>query len=196
MPHDPRIDAYIERQAPFAQPILLWLRERIHAALPEVGEGIKWGMPFFLLGDRPFANMAGFKAHAAFGFWNRAENATGQEGEAMGQFGRIERLEDLPDAASFETMIRDAAARNLTKAPAPRKIREQSEAVEIPPALAAALAGDAEATAHFNAMAPSARCDYAEWIAEAKRDATRDKRVAEALGWIREGKKRHWKYER
>lgn len=196
MARDPRIDAYIAARASFAQPILSWLRERVHAALPQVEEGIKWGMPFFLLDGQVFANMAAFKAHAAFGFWNRAENATGQEGEAMGQFGRIERLEDLPDAATFEAMIRDAAAKTLTKPAPPRKTREQNEAVEVPPALATALAGDAEAAAQFAAMAPSARRDYAEWIAEAKRDATRDKRVTEAVGWIREGKKRHWKYKR
>ena len=60
---------------------------------------------------------------------------------------------------------------------------------------AEALARDPEVAAVFDAFSPSARRDYCEWIADAKRDATREKRVVEAIGWIREGKKRHWKYE-
>ena len=109
MARDPRVDAYIESRAPFAQPILNWLRERMHVALPGVDEGIKWSMPAFSHNGRPLANMAAFKAHASFGFWNRAATATGKEGEAMGQFGRIATLADLPDAAAMEAMIREAA---------------------------------------------------------------------------------------
>jgi uncharacterized protein YdeI (YjbR/CyaY-like superfamily) len=196
MPQDARVDAYIERCAPFAQPILAWLRARVHAALPGAGEGVKWGMPFFLVDGRNFANMAGFKGHVSFGFWNRAENETGREGEAMGQFGRIARLEDLPDAAAFEAIVRQAAARGLTKAAAPRRPRAEGEEAELPAALAEALARDDLAAEQFAAMPPGARRDYADWIGEAKREATRDKRVAQAVEWIREGKRRNWKYER
>ena len=195
MPQDPRVDAEITRSAPFAQPILAWLRTHVHAALPGAGEGVKWGMPFFLIDGRNFANMASFKGHVAFGFWNRAENATGREGEAMGQFGRIERLEDLPDAAAFEAIVREAAARGLTKA-APRKVRTDAAEAELPAALVTALARDDCANKRFAAMPAGARREYAEWIGEAKREATRDKRVAEAVAWIREGKRRNWKYER
>ncbi|MCH7863025.1 MAG: DUF1801 domain-containing protein, partial [Proteobacteria bacterium] len=99
MASDPRVDAYIESRAAFARPILQWIRARFHAAVPEVEETIKWSHPFFTLGGRPFANMAAFQAHASFGFWNRQDNETGREGEAMGQFGRIASLDDLPGAA-------------------------------------------------------------------------------------------------
>lgn len=151
-------------------------------------------MPFFLIDGHNFANMAAFKGHAAFGFWNRAENATGQEGEAMGQFGRIERLEDLPDTAAFEAIVREAAARGVMRAPPAHK-PPQAEP-EVPPDLAKALAADDMAATQFAAMPPGARRDYAEWISEAKREATRAKRIAEAVGWIREGKRRNWMYER
>lgn len=46
--HDPRIDAYIAKAAPFAQPILAHLRALVHEACPEVEETIKWSSPFFL----------------------------------------------------------------------------------------------------------------------------------------------------
>ena len=66
---DPRIDAYIARQADFARPILSHLRDLIHTASPEIREAVKWGMPFFTYRGRNLCNMAGFKAHVAFGFW-------------------------------------------------------------------------------------------------------------------------------
>ena len=69
MKHDPRIDAYIQRQAEFAKPILNHLREAVHAACPEAEEAIKWGMPHFMYKAQMLSAMAAFKAHATFGFW-------------------------------------------------------------------------------------------------------------------------------
>jgi uncharacterized protein YdeI (YjbR/CyaY-like superfamily) len=193
MTSDPRVDSYIEGRAEFARPILSWLRERFHAAAPEVEETIKWSHPFFTLGGKPLANMAAFKAHVSFGFWNRQDNETGKEGEAMGQFGRIESLADLPGAAEVEQLIREAVAKLAEAKPARPRAAPKGEA-EVPPELAEALAGDPVASATFTAFPPGCRREYCEWIAEAKRPETKAKRVAEALGWMREGKRRNWKY--
>jgi uncharacterized protein YdeI (YjbR/CyaY-like superfamily) len=192
---DTRVDAYIERQADFSRPILSWLRARIHAACPDVVEDIKWSMPAFLHNGRPLANMAAFKAHATFGFWYRVEMATGKERKAMGQFGRITALQELPDAAAFEALVRDAVALIDSGALPKRTKKEPKPEAIVPEALAEALARDPVAAARFEAFAPGCRREYCEWIGEAKREATRDKRVAEAMAWIREGKKRNWKYE-
>ncbi|MDG2533278.1 YdeI/OmpD-associated family protein [Sphingomonas sp. HITSZ_GF] len=194
MNRDPRVDAYIAGRAPFAQPILSWLRERFHAAVPEAEETIKWSHPFFTLGGKPFANMASFKAHASFGFWNRQDNETGREGEGMGQFGRIESLADLPDAAEVERLIREAAAKLGESKPARPRAAPKGEA-EVPPELAEALAADDAAAATFDGFPPSCRREYCDWIAEAKRPETRAKRVGDAVAWMREGKRRNWKYE-
>lgn len=194
MTRDPRIDSYIESRAEFARPILSWLRERFHVAVPEVEEAIKWSHPFFTLGGKPFANMAAFKAHASFGFWNRQDNETGKEGEAMGQFGRIESLADLPDAAEVERLIREAASLMGESKPARPRASAKGEA-EVPPELAEALAGDTVASATFTGFPPSCRREYCEWIADAKRPETRAKRVADTMSWLREGKRRNWKYE-
>ena len=51
------------------------------------------------------------------------------------------------------------------------------------------------AKAVLDGFSPSAKRDYLEWISEAKQDATRQKRIATAIEWLSEGKKRHWKYE-
>jgi hypothetical protein len=62
--------------------------------------------------------------------------------------------------------------------------------VEVPDALAAALAGDPEAKRGFDGLSYSHRKEYATWIAEAKREETRDRRVAQALELLRAGKPR------
>lgn len=80
---DPRIDAYIERAAPFARSILAQLLSAMHAADPGLTETIKWSMPFFEL-ERPIlANMAAFKQYRAFRFW-RGRNAADQGKPATG----------------------------------------------------------------------------------------------------------------
>lgn len=195
MPRDPRVDDYIASSAAFAQPILLWLRERVHAACPDVEEAVKWSMPGFLYKGKPLANMAAFKAHATFGFWHRQELRTGKEGSAMGQYGRIASLDDLPDAATLERQVKEAMALTDAGTAPKRAAKPPKPALPVPPELAAALAEDAAASAHFDAFPPGARRDYCEWIGEAKRPETRAKRVAEAVGWIGEGKRRNWKYE-
>src|SRR4051812_18537522 len=68
---DPRVDAYIAKAAPFAQPIPKHLRKAVHAACPEVTEDIKWSMPSFIYNGKILCGMAAFKAHATFGFWHR-----------------------------------------------------------------------------------------------------------------------------
>lgn len=196
MSRDPRIDAYIAKAQPFAQPILSHIRERLHAVVPDLAESMKWSMPAFSHGGRPLANMAAFKAHASFGFWNRQELATGQEGEAMGQFGRLTTVADLPPDAELDAIIR--AQLELAHSPTrpKRAPREAKPEAEVPPALVEALARKPEAAAIFyDRFAPSHRREYCEWIAEAKRDATRDSCVAKAVEWITEGKQRNWKYQ-
>lgn len=192
---DPRVDAYIERQADFAQAILTRLRARVHAVCPEVQEAIKWSMPFFTYRGRPLANMAAFKAHAAFGFWDRQALETRQEGDGMGQFGRLASIDDLPVDAVLDAKIREAVALIDSGERPRREARPPKPEAEVPLPLAEALAGDDVATATFNAFPPSCRRDYCEWVSEAKRPETRDQRVAETIALLREGKKRNWKYE-
>lgn len=194
MSRDPRVDAYIVQRAAFAQPILTWLRARVHAACPGVGETIKWGMPFFVHAGRPLANMAGFKAHVSFGFWDRAAMETGREGQAMGQYGRIATLADLPDAATLEAEIARAVAASGA-APA-RPLRAPKPEAAVPDALAQALAADPVATATWAGFPPGCRREYCDWVAAAKRPDTRDRRVAQTIAQLREGKRINWKYEK
>jgi uncharacterized protein YdeI (YjbR/CyaY-like superfamily) len=194
---DPRIDSYIARQADFARPILERLRAAVHAACPAAEETIKWGMPHFTLGSQILAGMAAFKAHATFGFWRGKDvvGETGAERKAMGQFGRLTSLDDLPPRDVLEALIRKAAAL-AAAGPKPRPKREPKPEAAVPPELQAALDANPAAKAQFDSFAPSCRREYVEWVAEAKRAETREKRAAQSAEWLAEGKRRNWKYEK
>ncbi|HEX8262575.1 MAG TPA: YdeI/OmpD-associated family protein [Allosphingosinicella sp.] len=197
MSRDPRIDAYIARQADFARPILDHLRAAVHSACPEAEETLKWGMPHFLYKGQLLAGMAAFKAHATFGFWRAKEvlGETGAEREAMGQFGRLTSVSDLPPDDVLAALVRQAmAVADAGTRPARPKAAPRAE-LETPPDLRAALDANPAARATFDSFPPSGRRDYVQWVVEAKRPETRDKRIAQAVEWMAEGKRRHWKYE-
>jgi len=194
---DPRIDAYIAKAAPFAQPILEHIRERVHAAAPEAQETLKWSMPSFTIDGKILIGMAAFKQHAALNFW-RGQELRGAEAsrDAMGQFGKLTSIGDLPADNELDGLIRQAA--ELAKsAPAPRKVKHQPKAApEMHAEFAKALAANRQAKAILDGFPPSAQREYLEWIAEAKQDKTREKRIADAVQWLSEGKRRMWKYEK
>ena len=196
MSREPRFDVYIAKAPPFAQPILSHIRERVHAAVPEAEEAMKWSAPAFVLNGKILIVMAAFKAHAALNFWRGQEIGDGSaKAGAMGQFGKLKSIDDLPPDAELDALIREAAALTA-KAPAPRKTKhEPKPAPEMHPEFAAALDEAPKAKATLSSFPPSAQRDYFEWISEAKQDATRQKRIATAIEWLGEGKRRHWKYQ-
>jgi len=193
---DPRVDEYIANAAEFAQPILSHLREVIHAACPEVKETIKWSMPNFDY-HGIMCNMAAFKQHCAFGFW-KAELLLADEGdkgkEAMGQFGRITSVKDLPSKKVLTAYVKKAMKLNEAGVKV-AKPKAAPRELAVPDYFIAALEANPAAYEVFNNFSPSARREYCEWLTEAKTEATRDKRMAQAVEWIAEGKKRNWKYE-
>jgi uncharacterized protein YdeI (YjbR/CyaY-like superfamily) len=194
---DPRIDVYIAKAQPFARPILEKARERVHAVVPDAEETIKWSMPAYTVGGKIVLITAAFKAHAALNFWRGQELETNHSSVgAMGQFGKITSIADLPSDAELDRLIREAA--ELAKsAPSPRKTKhEPRPQPQMHPQFAAALDKAPKAKAAFDNFAPSHRREYLEWVAEAKREETRQKRIATTIEWLSEGKKRNWQYER
>ena len=196
MTNDPRIDAYIAKAAPFARPILEKVRERVHAAAPEAEETMKWSSPGFTIDGKILLMMAAFKAHAALNFWRGQEIGDGNpKAGAMGQFGRLASEADLPSDSELDALIQEAAALART-APAPRKVKHEPKApATMHPEFADALKASPKAQEVLDGFPPSAQREYLDWVAEAKQDATRAKRIADAVQWLSEGKRRHWKYE-
>lgn len=192
---DPRIDAYIARQAEFARPILEELRRRVHTACPTADEDIKWGAPAFTYNGKLLGVMAGFKQHAAFNLWHGKKvvgvDTAMQDG--MGQYGRITTLKDLPGKRETAAHIRAAMAL-IDAGETATTARTPKPAPGLPDDLAQALAGNTAARATWDGFTPGKRRDYADWITGAKREDTRARRVAQSVEWLAEGKTRHWKY--
>jgi len=193
---DPRIDAYIAKSADFARPLLAQVREVVHAACPQVEETLKWGMPSFTWRGKILCGMAAFKQHMTLWFWEgRAIVGDDKGGEAMGQFGRITKKSELPGRRELAAYVKQAMARVEAGASLPPKKKPAPKAeLPVPDDLTAALRKNAKARATFERFAPGYRRDYIEWIVEAKRDETRQRRVAQTVEWMAEGKSRNWKY--
>jgi uncharacterized protein YdeI (YjbR/CyaY-like superfamily) len=198
---DPRIDAKISAAPDFAQPILIRLRELAHKGCPEAEETIKWGMSHFTYGGSILFGMGCFKAHVAMGFWlghlivgDKASEA------AMGQFGRLTSVKDLPPDRVVLAFIRkamtliDQGVKNPTRSAG---ARAKPKGPPKPPAfLQAAFRGDARAAAGYRDLTPGKQREYVAWLQEAKTEATREKRLAQALEWMAEGKGLNWRYEK
>ncbi|MGA2539558.1 MAG: YdeI/OmpD-associated family protein [Terracidiphilus sp.] len=203
---NPRIDAYIAKSKPFAQPILKHIRELVHKACPGVLETIKWSRPFFEYKGVILGNMSAFKEHCSFGFWGEEISAVLRDAkvlqpDAMGSLGRITRIEDLPSNKQLLSLLRQAVAfidsgqYTSPIAARHRVVKAPTPAVEAPSEFTKALKANKKASAAFAAFSPSCKREYVEWIADAKRVETRDKRIATAIEWIGEGKQRSWKYQ-
>jgi uncharacterized protein YdeI (YjbR/CyaY-like superfamily) len=192
-----RVDSYIAKSAEFARPILEHLREVVHSACPEVEEAFKWSLPCYMYKGM-LCSMAAFKEHCSFGFWKSSlvlGNDAPKVEPSMGSFGKITRLSDLPGDEVLTGYIHEAMRLNEAgiKAPNRPKPKVPKELV-IPEVLTAALAGNEAARATFEKFSTSHKREYAEWLTEAKTEATRSKRLATAIEWMAEGKPRNWKY--
>jgi hypothetical protein len=120
MKTDSRVDQYIAKAPPFAQPILTELRKRIQKACPGAEETIKWNVPFFLLDGKLLASMAAFKKHLKVGVWT----------DGKGAFVDVTSLAELSSAKDFTQQVQGAAkliaggtaakapAKKVSKAPA------------------------------------------------------------------------------
>jgi uncharacterized protein YdeI (YjbR/CyaY-like superfamily) len=196
-----QIDQYILKAQPFAQPILHHLRALIHHACPEVEEKIKWSMPHFDYKGSPLVHMAAFKQHCAFGFWKAAlmkdksllENA--KQETAMGHLGKISSLKDLPSDKKIIAYIKEAMKLNEAGIKVEKIIKPKAD-IPLPDDFNLLLKKNKKAMLVFQAFSPSCRREYLEWIVDAKAEATRIKRMTQAIEWISEGKKRNWKYEK
>lgn len=195
---DPRVDEYIAEAAPFAQPILRHIRKVVHAGCPDVEEAMKWSFPHFMYNGM-LCSMASFQTH--LGFWKgsllKDSGGGSKSTEAMGQFGRIQSVADLPGERALTSLVRKAAALNDEGVKVPRRVKAAPKpAPKTPPDLLKAFGASRKAQAAFDAFSPSHKREYIEWITEAKSDETRQRRIERAVEWMAEGKSRHWKYVR
>lgn len=196
---DPRVDAYIAAAAPFARPILAAVRAAFHAGCPDVRETMKWGVPAFervgMLGG-----MSAFQAHVGFGFWRAKElddpaGLFGAERKASPMHVKVRDVAELPPRKVLVAYVKAAAALDAAPRPA-RAAAKGKPAPRAPRWFIDAVAAEPAALATWRGFPPSCKREYLEWVTEAKREATRARRLAETVAWLAEGKRRNWRYER
>lgn len=195
-PRDARVDDYIDRAPPFAQPILVEIRSRVHRACAHAEESMRWGMPASLH-EGLLLTMAGFRSHCACSFWKHEllfDSRVGSAG-AMGSLGRLTSIDDLPGKREFTRLVRAAVRLNEEGVKVPRTARSPAEDAPHPD-FARALTDSAGASRHFASLSPSGRREYTQWIAEAKREDTRARRIAKAIAMLELGEGRNDRYRR
>jgi uncharacterized protein YdeI (YjbR/CyaY-like superfamily) len=160
---------------------------------------MKWSFPHFIYKGKNLCSMASFKQHCAFGFWLESEMKTmkeltkDREKISMFTLGKITKVEDLPAKPQLKNCILEAM--ELTDMGVTiKRASPNSTEVEVPDYFSEALHHNSKAKDNFEKASPSFRKEYVMWITEAKTEATRNKRMADAIEWISEGKGRHWKY--
>ena len=198
MPYNKQFDAYIAKSPDWAQPVLTRIREIVHEACPDVEEELKWSSPAFVY-HGIMCGMAAFKEYVTFHFW-KGELVTGTPLGANGmgaaaQFGRMTSVKDLPPKKQLVAYIKTAMKLNEegVKVERPKKKRPT---LSMPDYFLTAIKRNKKALTAYEKFSPSHRREYIEWIIDAKTDVTRDKRVAQAVEWMAEGKSRNWKYQR
>jgi hypothetical protein len=194
---DPRIDAYIEKSADFAKPVMTHLRKLIHKASPKITENIKWSMPAFEYKGL-VCGFAAFKQHCTFGFWKQSlmeKDTFPKSKDAMGSLGRITSKKDLPPDDVIIKLVQQAVELNEKGIKVEKKKPAAKKELVIPDILTAALKTNKAAQKTFDNFPPSCKKEYVEWITEAKTEPTREKRLATTIEWLSEGKRRNWKYE-
>jgi hypothetical protein len=194
---DPRIDAYIEKSADFAKPVMTHLRKLIHKASPKITENIKWSMPAFEYKGL-VCGFAAFKQHCTFGFWKQSlmeKDTFPKSKDAMGSLGRIASKKDLPPDDVIIKLVQQAVELNEKGIKVEKKKPAAKKELLIPDYLTAALKKNKAAQTTFDNFPPSCKKEYVEWITEAKTEPTREKRLATTIEWLSEGKRRNWKYE-
>jgi uncharacterized protein YdeI (YjbR/CyaY-like superfamily) len=187
---DPRIDAYIAESADFAKPILNRIRKLVHAACPDATETIKWNVPFYEHRGILFTTPA-FKKHCALIFW-KGKLFLGKE---RNKFRRLTSPADLPGDKVLTGYIRQAVELNEAGVKIPRPKPGAAGKITVPDYFLTALKSNKKALAAFSNFSPSHKREYIRWIAEAKRDETRDKRIKIAVKRISGAKSLNWEYQ-
>jgi uncharacterized protein YdeI (YjbR/CyaY-like superfamily) len=190
------IKAYIDAAPDYARPICRKLRSIVRKADKRLVEEIKWGAPTY--GHEGLVcSIVAFKKHVAM-WWHKGSLLDdpqgllqpGKKAQTM-KVLHFERAADI-DEAAITRFVRASVELNVRGVKAPKTARP----VEVPPALEAALRKKAKARKTFEALAPSHRREYAEWIAEAKRPETVTRRVAKTIEMLEAGKTKNDAYRR
>lgn len=195
--YNKKVDEYIFKMADFAKPILTHLRQIIFETCPDVEEDIKWGIPHYSYKGDHLVMMAGFKQHCSFSLFkaelmkDKMIRESVKAGKKFGYLDKVKDMSGLPDKKVLVAYIKEVMELNANGILKPKVVKEKVEVV-APKEFIELLQKDQLAFSIYESKSPSFRKNYIVWIADAKTDETRQKRITQSLEWIREGKDRFW----
>jgi uncharacterized protein YdeI (YjbR/CyaY-like superfamily) len=122
--------------------------------------------------------------------------ANAESESAMGHFGKITSLKNLPSDNKIIGYIKEAIKLNDEgiKLPVKKTPAVSNKKVKVPEYFLNQLKKKKKAFTTFNNFSPSHKREYIEWITESKSDETKNRRMEKAIEWLSEGKPRNWKY--
>lgn len=193
------VDGYIKKHQQWAEE-LSELRNIIRSS--ELEETIKWGSPVYTLAGKNVVGLGAFKSYVGLWFFQGAllkdarhklMNAQENKTKALRQW-RFQSLEEIrSEAETIKAYLREAIANQKEG----KSIKpERNKVLIIPDELAARLSEDGELKACFEALSKGKQREYAEYISEAKRAETRQKRLEKITPMILAGIGLHDKYRK
>jgi uncharacterized protein YdeI (YjbR/CyaY-like superfamily) len=180
------VDDYINNAAEFAQPICTRLRRIILKADPRIAEAWKWGPNYQKNGM--VCGFGAFKEHVSLTFFkgslmNDPESILSEgTNNVHNRSVKFKNVKDL-NAKVLTDYIREAVKLNDSG------VKIEKKEIEIPSDFLKLLNKNKDAKAIFDKLAYTHRKEYINWIIEAKKEETRNRRVKQAIEMIKSNKK-------
>lgn len=166
----------------------------------ELKETMKWERPVYTIAGKNVVGLGGFKQHFGIWFFSGAllndpngalHNAQEGKTKAMRQL-RFESFEDIDDR-----IVKDFLHQAIENQKAGKEVKiSPNKEADIPPKLEKAFAGDEDLKSHFNELTPGRQREYAQYIAEAKQEATKKRRLDKIIPMIKNGIGLNDKYQK
>ena len=181
-------DYYDPKGHPFWREEYLVLRKLLLST--ELEETIKWNIPVYCLKGKNVVALAGFKMKYGLWFYQGSFLSDPHKILVNAQAGKTKGMRHLylQDVKEIDTQLvmsyLEEAIDNQKKG---LSIKPERKKVVMAPELKVHLDGDGRLREAFEALSSAKQGDYAEYINEAKRLSTKEKRLAKILPMIKEG---------
>lgn len=165
-------------------------------------EAIKWGAPTYSINKKNIIGLAAFKQYTCIWFFHGTflkdegkKLVTPQSTtKAMRQW-RFDSLEAIEKEADLIISYIEEAIEN-EKQGKRLKPQKNTAPIQIPVELQQRLSKNNSLTQHFNKLTPSNQREYCSYIADAKRESTKQNRLEKIIPLILESKGLHDKYKK
>lgn len=185
------VEAYLAKRNPEQVAQLEALRAILQRT--ELEEGVKWGIPIYMLKGKNVVGIAAFKSYVGLWFYNgvylkdeakKLINAQEDVTKALRQWRFTSLEEILADQDLLHAYILEA----IENQKAGKILKPQKSTLSIPTLLANALKENTQLNAQYKSLTPFKQKEYADYISTAKREATQQSRLEKVIPMILEGK--------